>query len=801
MTLTVPIRRRGGLPDIGRMVIPIEANPAGAAAETMEKLGLDGKVYAFPSNTGDDGWSPLFSVVTDGERRVLRIADWTGGGGTKPATGQYLGATGVVATAAAAADIRGASGASIADATTSTKGKVELATNAEIDAESGTGAIVATISGLYRAIARKVKTASTTVAGIVELATQSEADTGTDTARAMTPALVKRRIDAVPRDKGAWAASTAYKVGDDVTHGGHVYRFHTATTGDSTFPTAKVDRIVVRADFTPKETDRTAGVVVDHGDWTSPAGKIGLYSGTPSASTLVDPASAAADCTGVTKVRVAKNLFRAGQFVGATADQALGAPSANGTMILHADIPYIAARYLTLSISAVDATPANWYLLTVTAAQTGGNFYAGDSAAVRVTDEVPGDQTVPANQVEIDNGFLSRLRRLSTFATAHAASLTTFLGAASDGRTSLITALAAFFVKSVTAGNGLTGGGTGGDVSLAVDPGDGIEIDSDKVRVKLDGSSLTRGAAGLKVTNEFTAAKDTKLAGIETGAEVNPSDSDIGDKAFSNPPSDLTDTEKSTVRTRIGAGTSSQNLAKASNADVDAETDDADYVTVAKVFRAIARKVKTASKTVAGIIEIASNSEGDTGTDDTRAMTPAGVRRQTGAQVSSSERSAGTESGVRRFSPADVKSMIDTHAGVGDTPDASTTVKGIVELATSAEAAALTDSTRAVTPSGLITAFSSLTFAASLTWNVGTNPNATITLTGNVTGLTLSGDKDGGVYTLLIKQDTTGSRTFAFPSGWKWAGGSADSIASGAGDETLLTIRKVGTTNNRRAAC
>ena len=136
------------------------------------------------------------------------------------------------------------------------------------------------------------------------------------------------------------------------------------------------------------------------------------------------------------------------------------------------------------------------------------------------------------------------------------------------------------------------------------------------------------------------------------------------------------------------------------------------------------------------------------------------------------------------------------------TPVATTSVKGKVELATNDEIDGETGTGSIVpTISGLyraitrksITAFSSLTFAASLTWNVGTNPNATITLTGNVTGLTLSGDKDGGVYTLLIKQDTTGSRTFAFPSGWKWAGGSADSIASGASDETLLTIRKVGT--------
>lgn len=89
-------------------------------------------------------------------------------------------------------------------------------------------------------------------------------------------------------------------------------------------------------------------------------------------------------------------------------------------------------------------------------------------------------------------------------------------------------------------------------------------------------------------------------------------------------------------------------------------------------------------------------------------------------------------------------------------------------------------------------AFSALTFAAALTWDVGAKPNATVTLTGNVTGLTLSNAVDGGVYTLLITQDGTGSRTFAFPSAWKWAGGSADSISGGASDVDMLVIRMIG---------
>ncbi len=59
---------------------------------------------------GDEGWTAVEAVVSDGARRVRRIVDWTGGAGTKPATGQYVGATGLVTDIAAAVDVRGAEG-------------------------------------------------------------------------------------------------------------------------------------------------------------------------------------------------------------------------------------------------------------------------------------------------------------------------------------------------------------------------------------------------------------------------------------------------------------------------------------------------------------------------------------------------------------------------------------------------------------------------------------------------------------------------------------------------------------------
>lgn len=60
---------------------------------------------------GDDGWTPILAVVSDGERRVLQVVDWTGGTGTKPATGLYVGATGLEVDITDGVDIRGAAGA------------------------------------------------------------------------------------------------------------------------------------------------------------------------------------------------------------------------------------------------------------------------------------------------------------------------------------------------------------------------------------------------------------------------------------------------------------------------------------------------------------------------------------------------------------------------------------------------------------------------------------------------------------------------------------------------------------------
>lgn len=77
------------------------------AVDIRGPIGLTGNT----GNQGDKGWSPVFSVASDGNRRVLQLQDWTGGAGTKPGNiGEYVSASGFTAVIANAIDIRGPQG-------------------------------------------------------------------------------------------------------------------------------------------------------------------------------------------------------------------------------------------------------------------------------------------------------------------------------------------------------------------------------------------------------------------------------------------------------------------------------------------------------------------------------------------------------------------------------------------------------------------------------------------------------------------------------------------------------------------
>lgn len=97
----------------------VVADPTVFTRDNYTPVGTYGtlsKIESNPSGTGVDGyngWSPLFSMEVDGERRILKLVDWFGGTGTKPAgagtTTSYVGPTGLTSKALAT-DFRGPAG-------------------------------------------------------------------------------------------------------------------------------------------------------------------------------------------------------------------------------------------------------------------------------------------------------------------------------------------------------------------------------------------------------------------------------------------------------------------------------------------------------------------------------------------------------------------------------------------------------------------------------------------------------------------------------------------------------------------
>lgn len=91
-------------------VATTKAGEATSSASAAEQHSLAAQQAADAVAAIGAGWTPVLAVVADGERRVLQVADWTGGQSNKPGTGQYVGASGLVSSIASAVDIRGASG-------------------------------------------------------------------------------------------------------------------------------------------------------------------------------------------------------------------------------------------------------------------------------------------------------------------------------------------------------------------------------------------------------------------------------------------------------------------------------------------------------------------------------------------------------------------------------------------------------------------------------------------------------------------------------------------------------------------
>ena len=136
-----------------------------------------------------------------------------------------------------------------ADASTTTKGIIEIATLAEVTTGTDTTRAV-TPQGVKQEIDLVKVDASTTTKGLVELATLAEVTAGTDTTRAVTPEGVKQAFDAAIAVVVGGAPGTldtlnelAAALGDDASFAATVASFiadvgDTSTNFVTTFETA-----------------------------------------------------------------------------------------------------------------------------------------------------------------------------------------------------------------------------------------------------------------------------------------------------------------------------------------------------------------------------------------------------------------------------------------------------------------------------------------------------------------------------------------------------------------------------------
>ena len=81
--------------DMGLSAYQVWLAAGNVGDEAAYQASLTSKV---PGANGNSGWTPVLAGEADGTRTLIKVIDWTGGQGTKPNTGMYIGTTGYVTT-------------------------------------------------------------------------------------------------------------------------------------------------------------------------------------------------------------------------------------------------------------------------------------------------------------------------------------------------------------------------------------------------------------------------------------------------------------------------------------------------------------------------------------------------------------------------------------------------------------------------------------------------------------------------------------------------------------------------------
>lgn len=124
--------------------------PASVAGAQVD---ADGRLKPFVISDGINGWTPILAGDADGTRSLLKVVDWTGGNGSKPAAGMYIGSTGYVSAKAQAFNFNLAKRVAAFSAVTKADGIATVAFSGYAAAPTAVviGAIPAILNGSLKA--------------------------------------------------------------------------------------------------------------------------------------------------------------------------------------------------------------------------------------------------------------------------------------------------------------------------------------------------------------------------------------------------------------------------------------------------------------------------------------------------------------------------------------------------------------------------------------------------------------------------------------------------------------------------
>lgn len=93
-----------------------------------------------------------------------------------------------------------------------------------------------------------------------------------------------------------------------------------------------------------------------------------------------------------------------------------------------------------------------------------------------------------------------------------------------------------------------------------------------------------------------------------------------------------------------------------------------------------------------------------------------------------------------------------------------------------------------VAPPATKATYRTLTYSPTLTWDLSLSECAELTLTGNITALTLANPVAGVCYSLVLKQDSIGSRSLAWVGTVHWVNGETPALTSSPNTTDIMVL-------------